>query len=118
MSVKPRSRALHLPVTVLIAIVAAPSFALLGDRRYRSIIWIRKPKASTSAVHFARQISLGSVPRCDCRQRLARAMVRHIVRSVNESEEFKMHSWKVGDVKITRMQEQEPVWPGTMLLNE
>jgi glyoxylase-like metal-dependent hydrolase (beta-lactamase superfamily II) len=29
-----------------------------------------------------------------------------------------MHSWKIGDVRITRLQEQEPVWPGTMILKE
>ena len=29
-----------------------------------------------------------------------------------------MHTWKVGDVRITRLQEQEPVWPGTMILKE
>ncbi|MBF6559228.1 MAG: MBL fold metallo-hydrolase [Candidatus Binataceae bacterium] len=29
-----------------------------------------------------------------------------------------MDSWKIGDVKITRLQEQEPVWPGTMILKE
>jgi glyoxylase-like metal-dependent hydrolase (beta-lactamase superfamily II) len=27
-----------------------------------------------------------------------------------------MQSWKIGDVRITRLQEQEPVWPGTMIL--
>jgi glyoxylase-like metal-dependent hydrolase (beta-lactamase superfamily II) len=29
-----------------------------------------------------------------------------------------MNSWKFGDVKITRLQEQEPVWPGTMMTKE
>lgn len=29
-----------------------------------------------------------------------------------------MSSWKIGDVKITRLQEQEPVWPGTMIVRE
>jgi len=29
-----------------------------------------------------------------------------------------MSSWKIGDVKITRLQEQEPVWPGTMVLKD
>jgi glyoxylase-like metal-dependent hydrolase (beta-lactamase superfamily II) len=33
-------------------------------------------------------------------------------------EEIKMNSWKVGNVNITRLQEQEPVWPGTMILKE
>lgn len=27
-----------------------------------------------------------------------------------------MQSWKIGDVGVTRLQEQEPVWPGTMIL--
>ncbi|HJU28542.1 MAG TPA: MBL fold metallo-hydrolase, partial [Candidatus Binataceae bacterium] len=27
-----------------------------------------------------------------------------------------MHQWSVGDVRITRLQEQEPVWKGTMVL--
>ncbi len=26
-----------------------------------------------------------------------------------------MQSWKIGDVRITRLQEQQPVWPGTMI---
>ncbi|HVN90333.1 MAG TPA: MBL fold metallo-hydrolase [Candidatus Binataceae bacterium] len=26
-----------------------------------------------------------------------------------------MKTWQIGDVKITRLQEQEPVWPGTMI---
>ncbi len=29
-----------------------------------------------------------------------------------------MDSWKIGDVKVTRLQEQEPVWPGTMIVRE
>ncbi len=29
-----------------------------------------------------------------------------------------MHSWKVGNVRITRLLEQEPVWPGTLFLKE
>ncbi|MGD0076163.1 MAG: MBL fold metallo-hydrolase [Candidatus Binataceae bacterium] len=29
-----------------------------------------------------------------------------------------MTSWKIGNVKITRLQEQEPVWPGTMVLKD
>jgi hypothetical protein len=26
-----------------------------------------------------------------------------------------MSSWKIGEVRVTRLQEQEPVWPGTMI---
>jgi len=29
-----------------------------------------------------------------------------------------MSTWKIGDVKITRLMEQAPVWPGTMILKE
>jgi hypothetical protein len=29
-----------------------------------------------------------------------------------------MHSWRIGDVRITRLQEQEPIWKGTMVLND
>ena len=29
-----------------------------------------------------------------------------------------MHQWSVGDVRITRLQEQEPVWKGTMVLGD
>ena len=29
-----------------------------------------------------------------------------------------MQTWKVGDVKITKLQEQEPIWNGTMLVGE
>jgi glyoxylase-like metal-dependent hydrolase (beta-lactamase superfamily II) len=34
------------------------------------------------------------------------------------TKENQMSSWKIGDVKITRFQEQEPVWSGTMILKE
>lgn len=26
-----------------------------------------------------------------------------------------MKTWQIGDVRVTRLQEQEPVWPGTMI---
>jgi len=29
-----------------------------------------------------------------------------------------MSSWKIGDVKVTRLMEQEPIWPGTMVLQD
>jgi glyoxylase-like metal-dependent hydrolase (beta-lactamase superfamily II) len=29
-----------------------------------------------------------------------------------------MHSWRIGDVRITRLQEQEPIWKGTMVLGD
>src|SRR5260370_11643766 len=29
-----------------------------------------------------------------------------------------MQTWKIGDVKITKLQEQEPIWNGTMLVGE
>jgi glyoxylase-like metal-dependent hydrolase (beta-lactamase superfamily II) len=29
-----------------------------------------------------------------------------------------MDSWKIGDVRVTRLQEQEPVWDGTMVLGD
>jgi glyoxylase-like metal-dependent hydrolase (beta-lactamase superfamily II) len=29
-----------------------------------------------------------------------------------------MNSWKIGDVRITRIQEQEPIWNGTMVLRD
>jgi glyoxylase-like metal-dependent hydrolase (beta-lactamase superfamily II) len=29
-----------------------------------------------------------------------------------------MQTWKIGDVRVTRLQEQEPVWPGTMVLTQ
>ncbi len=29
-----------------------------------------------------------------------------------------MNSWQIGDVRVTRLQEQEPVWPGTMITGQ
>ena len=29
-----------------------------------------------------------------------------------------MHTWKIGNVRITRFQEQEPIWQGTMVLGD
>ena len=29
-----------------------------------------------------------------------------------------MQSWQIGDVRVTRLQEQEPVWPGTMITGQ